>query len=197
MRSEVDLSLDMTAREWLALAARLGGTVLTAALVGWLLHCARRGHAEREGLSDVLRLEYALPLRWLFVCFVAGFLTFLGLTLLLNPTGMDEPSKLVEPVVLIVALCFLGGLETWLVRIELSDYGITSHSPWTGQRRLAWGEIAELQFDATWSWFVVRGQDGTKIYLNLLLKGLPSFAAAVRERLELGVYEQANAQLSD
>jgi hypothetical protein len=195
MRLDVDL-FELTANDWIQIAARLGGTVLTALLVAWIFHRARQSRARSDDLTDVQRLEYDLLLRWFFVVLVAASVGFLGLVFLFNPTGMDDPAKLIEPVACMVVLCLVGSMEAWLVRIELSEHGITSHSPWTGERRLAWGDITELAYDETWSWFVVRGMDGTKIYLNLLLKGLPSFSRAVRNHLDQQVYQQASTKLA-
>jgi hypothetical protein len=192
----IEWGLDPDRQDLVRIAARLTGALVTGLLLGWTFRRARRGEARREGASDVLVLEYGPALRGLFPVLAVGFGAVYGVATLLNPAQIEEPAaKLFWPLVLIEGLSLVGVLETWGVRIELSQHGLRSRSPWTGRRQLAWVAIEAVTFSESWQWFVVRGTDGTRIYLHVLLPGLGTFRAHVRARVAPDVYRAADPYL--
>ena len=184
--------MDLSQQDLVRIVARVAGSLLTMALLVWLLHRAQRLGPRRRDQSDVRVLEYGPALRWLFPVVGVGFGVLYLVTTALNPADIDDPAgKLFWPTLFIEAMTLVGFLETWLVKVELSGYGIESRSPWTGRRRLAWGEIEAVHFSEGWQWFVVRGMGDTRIYLHVLLAGLPTFHQALLEHVERSRFERA------
>ena len=177
--------LDFSQQDLVRIVAHVAGSLLTGALLVWFFRRAQRRPARRRGHSDVRILEYGPALRWLFPVFAIGFGILYVVTTEINPAGIEDPGgKLFWPTVLIEAIALVGILETWVVKIELSEYGIVSRSPWTGTRQLNWGQIEDVSFSEGWQWFVVRGVGGAQIYLHVLLSGLQAFHATLLECVE-------------
>lgn len=188
---------EWTREDSIRVVARLAGALATGGFLAWTLRRALRTPARSRDQSDVLLLEYAPALRWLFPIVGIGFATLYGVVTRFNPAGIEDPdAKLFAPTLLILAMTGIGFLETWLVKIELSDYGLLSRSPWTGTRRIAWGEVEEVHFHEGWQWFVVRGLGGRRIHLHALLSGLSSFRMKLRERVERERFRQAEPYLA-
>ncbi len=188
----IDFDFDFSEQDLVRIAARLAGTVVTFLLLAWIFRRAKQGQARRRDFSDVLVLEYGPTLRWLFPVFAIGFGALYLFATTYNPAEVENlDAKLFWPVMLIEAMAILGMLETWGVRIELSDHELTSRSPWTGRRRLSWGEVQRVGFSEGWQWFVVQGMEGTRIYLHVLLPGLGAFRAKLRDRLQPAVFGPA------
>jgi hypothetical protein len=83
-------------------------------------------------------------------------------------------------------------LETLLVRVSVSGWGIVATSPWRGERRLAWHQIEQITFSPSMMWFVVTGNDGTRVRISKLLNGVPFLGGMVREKLDRVAYESAD-----
>ena len=177
--------LDLSQQDLVRIAARVAGPLLTVGLLVWFFRRAQRRPAQRRDRSDVRILEYGPALRWLFPIFAISFGILYVVTTWINPGGIEDPSgKLFWPTVLIEAIALVGFLETWVVKIELSEYRIVSRSSWTGTRQLNWDQIEDVSFSEGWQWFVVRGVGGARIYLHVLLSGLQAFHATLLERVE-------------
>ncbi|HEU4511349.1 MAG TPA: hypothetical protein VFR78_24180 [Pyrinomonadaceae bacterium] len=62
-------------------------------------------------------------------------------------------------------------LECFLVRLVVSEEGIRSLSPWTGERFLRWDEIESIRYSQICSWYVIMGAGRKKIYASEYLNG--------------------------
>ena len=73
-------------------------------------------------------------------------------------------------------------LEFHRVRAEWTDVELTFTSPWGGTRRLRWTDLKDVQYSHSAGWFVVRGQDGTKVRLGQFLGGTTDLFNEMKER---------------
>ena len=62
-------------------------------------------------------------------------------------------------------------LEYFVARLIVSDEGITSQSPWTGERFFRWDEIESIGFSKLLRWYVLIGPGRRKIYAAEYLSG--------------------------
>jgi hypothetical protein len=93
----------------------------------------------------------------------------------------------------VYAVAFLYGLfgvlsapllwEALRFALVVSPEGLDCRSPWRGRRFLAWDEVAEVSFSAMNSWFVVRGADGWKFRVSVLVPGLNAFLEQCEKHL--------------
>jgi hypothetical protein len=81
------------------------------------------------------------------------------------------------------------------VRAEWTDTELTFSSPWGGTRKLRWTDVAEVTYSHSSGWFVVRGQDGTKVRLSQFLGGTTDLFKEMKERAP-GVAAQVDAAMA-
>lgn len=62
------------------------------------------------------------------------------------------------------------------VRVELTEAGIRTRTPWRGERFIRWDEISGVTFSPSMNWFVVAAGRGEIIRVSGMLRGTPVFA---------------------
>lgn len=62
------------------------------------------------------------------------------------------------------------------VRVELTDDGIRTRTPWRGERFIRWDEVSGVTFSSSMNWFVVAARRGEIIRVSAMLRGAPVFA---------------------
>lgn len=86
-------------------------------------------------------------------------------------------------------------LEFTRVRAEWTDAELTFTSPWGGTRRLRWTDLKEVEYSRNAGWFIVRGQDGTKVRLAQFLGGTTDLFKEMKERTP-GIAAQVDRALA-
>jgi hypothetical protein len=74
-------------------------------------------------------------------------------------------------------------LECFAARLLVSDQGITSLSPWTGQRTFRWEEIESICYSKKSMWYVIVGPVRKKIYASEYLSGFGVLSTEFRKRI--------------
>ena len=169
--------------------------VATSAAIAW--PCRRsRGAARRSATTDVLELRYAPVLGIVVAGIALLFLALLVAVMIYEPPSLADlwSDKWFPPLVFagFAALSAAGFVELVTLRVEVSTYGVRVCSPWTGQRQLAWHEIAEIRYAPAMMWFVLRGGNGMRLRVSKGLRGIPELGREVRARLEPSVFADAD-----
>lgn len=161
--------------------------VLTVIVVGLSLHyftmAARRSKPTIDPATGARIFSYVRGFKALALISVI-LPVFMGAgALVLYRSGESD-----YPVWLIICLIFtaMSGyllLECFFARLILSEEGITSLSPWTGERFFRWGELESIGYSKLSRWFVLIGPGRKKIYASEYLKGFLVLCAEFRERI--------------
>jgi Bacterial PH domain len=77
-------------------------------------------------------------------------------------------------------------LEVFVVRLIVSEEGITSVSPWTGRRFFRWDEIEQIRYSKFSRWYVIAGPARKKIYASEYLNGFGHLSAEFSRRIPQG-----------
>jgi len=180
--------------EWESIATRLVGAVLFTLIFAWLLRRAR-GQAVRVETTDVFVLRYS---GWWKALFAVSGLATLGLLAATYafqpPSEWDPPASDALPIGIFgggALLSLTGFLEMAKTQVEVSSYGVVLSSPWRGRRHLAWHQIDAITYSPTLMWFVLHGNEGTRLRVHHMLQGIPTFGAHVREQLDESIYRPA------
>lgn len=83
-------------------------------------------------------------------------------------------------------LSLAGLVEVARTGVEVSAYGVAVDSSWRGKRQLD-----QITYSPNMMWFVLTGNDGTRLRVSHTLRGIPAFGAKVREHLGESVYGPA------
>ena len=174
---------------WEEILAQALTTGLTIGLLMWLIHEAR-GRAKRVETTDEHVLIYS---GWWKALFVAGTVLSLATLVIVHALQPpDEDGRLATMVFGGLAiLSLVGAAEMFGTRLALSTHGLHFHSAWAGERRIAWHQIESITYSPTLMWFVVTANDGTRIRVHHMLRGIPTFGLHVREHLDEAIYRSA------
>src|SRR5262249_49509082 len=141
-----------------------------------LLGAARR--ARPSELADgtfVLRYHWAVQaFGWITALLIDGFLVVAFTSDHPPPTSAGWVIGILCTNAALAALI----VEPLVVRVHVSNSGISIRSPWGRARSLAWEHVTSIVYSPSLRWFVVTGVDGTKIRVNEMLIGIPQFLNA-------------------
>jgi hypothetical protein len=160
-------------------------------LLSYLSARALTSHARVE--SDRLVLKYPLILR-LFM--PMGSLLLVGLIeFTLWEAISESPGRIATVAFAVIgavslAVCVFSCLEFPLARLEVSDDGIESRSPWRRSRFVRWTDIQYAGFSAARRCLVIEVTDGPKLYAHLFLSGIRDLYAELRRRLPASAWKQ-------
>lgn len=99
------------------------------------------------------------------------------LTLRGRPLAASEVRWLVGTAAVFVALGASMVVEFFGVKHEYDDAGITYRSPWSTTRRIAWAEVAKIEWRPMLKWLdIVPLDDSKRLHLHPMLGGLAPFA---------------------
>ena len=87
-------------------------------------------------------------------------------------------------------------LETFVVRLLVSDREITSISPWTGKRTFQWREIDSICYSKISKWHIIGGPCGKKIYASDYLAGSGYLSAEFRKRIPMETWRKATGEFA-
>lgn len=175
------------------------GVFLTAALMAWIHHRARRPVP-----SDPFSGEKVLKFSWILV---VTALVNLGFSICCSYSMFYDLPR--SPNFGIVMAIGFGGLCTawvlfslsmlsiWLgYRVVVGAQGITRYSTWMPPLTIEWDDVAEVFLTRRLGSFIVLGKDGQRIRLSNDLNGLGDFAMEVRRRLPRQKYRSVETHAS-
>lgn len=157
---------------------RLGAAAAAAVLSGLLWFLIYRD-ATRPTRGRVL--VYGPSLKFL------GFLCALGFLAIGYFTLQQDGFESYLPFLICSILVFMGMallLEAGFVRIEYSDRGITTRSPWRGRREVPWHAITGYSYSEMNRWHILDTRTNGRIRLSIYLRGLPEFFAYMKGKVE-------------
>jgi hypothetical protein len=146
-----------------------------------ILYAITKKPARLDPMSGKLVLEYHPALR------IFGLISCVGMTLVLIVLVIKFPfQKPEEPYYVAGMFLFFFLLGIYMLleskcRVELDEKGISAWSPWTGSKAFSWADVAEVQFQASSSYFIVSSVSGQKIRINaILMRGVKAFCQIVQ-----------------
>ena len=74
-------------------------------------------------------------------------------------------------------------LECFFAHLIVSEEGIKSLSPWTGERFFRWDEIESIGYSKLSQWYVLTGPHRKKIYASEYLNGFGNLTAVFRRNI--------------
>jgi hypothetical protein len=152
----------------------------------------------REGGRLVLRYPLGFRIFSLALFPVLSFLFCLGAVgVVRNPDALRRWETFVGAGFVILPAA-LGGylvVESFRVRIAITSEGISSDSPWQGNRTLRWDEIGSVSYSCVPNWFVITSDSGARVRAHIFLNGLPWLAQALISNVPGGVYARADREL--
>lgn len=162
------------------------GVFLTAALMAWIHHRARRPvPSDPFSGEKILKFGGIYGSLALFSILLSGIGTFAALYY-----SYHDPQIGVAEIVFLCGstlaylLLSLYMISLWLGhRIVLGDQGITRHSPWRLPLTIQWNEVERISLSKGGGSFLVFGKDGQKIKISNELNGFGDFASEIRRRL--------------
>ncbi len=114
--------------------------------------------------------------------FAVFFLVLLaGITLLVvlqtKPVSASQVKGLIATAVAFGALGAVLAIELFGVKHGYDGAGITYRSPWSGPRRIAWAEVASIEWRHTLKWLdFVPADASRRLHFHPMLGGLAPFA---------------------
>ncbi len=119
--------------------------------------------------------------------FMRGFALFLALIpaalVVLAFIFSDEKEAAWALLVLLLFVSILISLmllETFRVRLVISNEGVQLDSPWRGRIFIHWDEVVEVQFSQACLWFILLSTDGRVIRASLYLGRIVELVRAFR-----------------
>ena len=94
---------------------------------------------------------------------------------------------------LVALLALMMVASTFYRRIVVSDKGITSRSPWTGTRFVAWSDIKDVRYVPIFQWLCLHGSSTGPVRIDLMFAGLPDFIDVASQHLSPRLSEGAVA----
>ena len=103
----------------------------------------------------------------------------------LNLYRAGESDYLVWLIICLVFTAMSGYLllECFVARLIVSADGLTSLSPWNGERFFRWDEIESIRYSKLSRWYVIVGPGRKKIYASEYLNGFGDLSAVFRKRI--------------
>lgn len=104
-----------------------------------------------------------------------GIVAFAIIGLIIVDNIWDDPAGLYSAIVLIIGF---GIGSIYLFGEYFNTHGIYTsewimfHSPWTGTKLEKWTDLKTINYESSYSWFVLTFEDEKKIRLSAYLGGL-------------------------
>jgi hypothetical protein len=131
-------------------------------------------------------IRYARLLRWFSL--LGALVPPLGILAILSfvqkrPLRPDERVPVVLLMLLFPGLSLPLVLEFFRVHHRFDDAGLSFRSPWTKHRRIAWTDIASVQWGRFAKWLNLKTHAGANLHLSPVLAGLKPFANQALARI--------------
>ena len=161
--------------------------VITIAVLSWLFRLARKPVPVLPDGSVLVRYG-----TWMVVVGVAcGVVMPLALVAVAVTAGFRNPE---DPYYFGGMVVFFGLLGWWVLleglkrRVVVSNSGLVASSPWRGEPvRLAWAQIARINFSPIAGQLVFGDGAGAKIRVGTMMSGLDQLIALSRRHAPTGV----------
>ena len=175
---------------WPAILVPLITTILTTALLTWLLRSAHRAPEIEDGVV-VLRYPRAFRIGVLFAGVVLVGLAVLPVALILAGEGDDKLVRVTwfsTPLMLLLGVpCFFEGR----VELRVDAEKIEGQTAFPGERSIRFEDIVDVRWSGALGWFKLTAKDGSCPRISRLLRGYDAVIFALREKVAPGVGDRA------
>ena len=160
--------------------------VITAAVVGTILNRAFRKPPSFEPETGKATLRYGRWIDWL----LGGCLLFTAFGI----WGMVYAPEVRRAALLLVLMFGSGVVFIVLERrttVVVDAAGIEAKTSWRGPRKLAWKDVATVDYSFLASALLLQGRDGTKIRVSSYLTGIATLRSLLLASLDKDVVRTA------
>lgn len=161
--------------------------IVVVGVVGFLsllMWAAQRGRPAVDLETGTLQFRHSGLFRGFSYFFAFGVPLGITALVIFNPPKNENEIGIVVGLYGFFALLSAPLLwESLRFSLTVSAEGLDCQSPWRGRHFFAWNEVEEVKFSSVNSWFIIRGKDGWKFRVSILVPGLARFLEECEERL--------------